>query len=98
MGVGPLAIYLAQLGYTVTGEDDALSDDMRSMLQRENVPVRGIPAECDLVVYSSAIAKTHAAYLAAVAREIPLVRRGEMLAEILREQRLVAVCGGKRLR
>ena len=93
MGVAPLAIYLAQAGFTVTGEDDALTDDMRTLLARERVAVGPLPAECDLVVYSSAIAKTHAAYVAALARKIPLVRRGELLAEVLRGKKLVAVCG-----
>src|SRR5688500_19602179 len=82
MGVGPLAIYLAQIGFTVTGEDDALTDDMRVILGREGVAVSAIPADCEVVAYSSAIAKTHPVYIAAVARKLPLVRRGEMLAEI----------------
>jgi UDP-N-acetylmuramate-alanine ligase len=93
MGVGPLAIYLAQLGFVVTGEDDALSDDMQALLRREQIVVSALPLDCELVVYSSAIAKTHPVYAAAVARKLPLVRRGEMLAEVVRGKRLVAVCG-----
>ncbi len=93
MGVGPLAIYLAQLGFRVSGEDDALTEEMRTLLARERVTVGAIPPECDLVVHSSAIAKTHPAYVAAVARRLPLVRRGELLAEVTREKKLVAVCG-----
>jgi len=93
MGLAPLAIYLAQSGFAVSGEDDALPEVMRALLGREHVTVGPIPAECDLVVYSSAIGKTHAAYSAAVARGLPLVRRGEMLAEIVRGKKLVAVCG-----
>ncbi len=93
MGVAPLAIYLAQLGLTVTGEDDALSDEVRALLARERVTIGPLPSECELVVYSSAIAKTHPAHLAAVARKLPLVRRGELLAEALQEKKLVAVCG-----
>ena len=93
MGVAPLAIYLAQSGFTVSGEDDALTGTMRALLERERVAVGPIPAECDLVVCSSAIAKTHPAHVAAVARRLPLVRRGEMLAEITRGKKLVAICG-----
>ena len=93
MGVGPLAIYLAQLGFAVTGEDDALTDDMRSLLRREGVAVGAIPPDAELVMYSSAIARTHPAYVAAVARGLPLVRRGELLAEVVRDRKLVAVCG-----
>ena len=93
MGVGPLAIYLAQLGFRVSGEDDALSDGMRALLVREAIAVGVMPADAELVVYSSAIAKNHPVYVAALARQLPLVRRGEMLAEVVREKRLVAVCG-----
>jgi UDP-N-acetylmuramate--alanine ligase len=93
MGLGPLAIYLAQLGFTVTGEDDALTEEMRVLLTRERVSIAPIADRCDLLVYSSAIAKTHPAYAAAVTRKIPLVRRGELLAEVTRGKKLIAVCG-----
>ena len=93
MGVGPLAIYLAQIGFTVSGEDDALSSTMREQLARERIAIGPLPVDAELVVYSSAIAKTHPAYVSAVARPLPLVRRGELLAEVLREKKLVAVCG-----
>jgi UDP-N-acetylmuramate--alanine ligase len=93
MGVGPLAVYLAQLGFDVSGEDDALTDEMCALLGREHVTIGSIPPECDLVVHSSAIAQTHPAFAAAVARRLPLVRRGELLAEVTREKKLVAVCG-----
>ena len=90
MGVAPLAVYLAQSGFVVTGEDDALTDDV---LARERVTVGVMPGDCELVVYSTAIAKTHPVYTAALAKKLPLVRRGEMLAEVLRARKLVAVCG-----
>jgi UDP-N-acetylenolpyruvoylglucosamine reductase len=96
MGVGPLAIYLAQLGFEVTGEDDALVEPMRALLARERVavvPSGTVPADCQLVVYSSAIAASHPARAAAVARGLPLVRRGELLAAVLHGKKLVAVCG-----
>jgi UDP-N-acetylenolpyruvoylglucosamine reductase len=93
MGVGPLAIYLGQLGFAVSGEDDALTDEMRGQLTRARVALGGLPAGCELVVYSSAIAASHPAVAAARARGLPLVRRGELLAEVTREKKLVAVCG-----
>jgi UDP-N-acetylenolpyruvoylglucosamine reductase len=66
---------------------------MRALLTRERVAIGAIGKDCELVVYSSAIAKTHPAYLAASARQLPLVRRGELLAEVVRDKKLVAVCG-----
>lgn len=93
MGLGPLALYLAQLGFTVSGEDDGLTPDMRALLTRERVALTPLPEACDLIVVSSAIAATHPVRLAAAARGIPVVRRGEMLAKIVRGKKLVAVCG-----
>lgn len=93
MGLGPLAIYLAQLGFEVSGEDDALTEEMQALLTRERVELETIPDDCELVAYSSAIAKTHPAYVAAIARRLPLMRRGELLAEVVRGKKLVAVCG-----
>lgn len=93
MGVGPLAIYLARIGYAVSGEDDALTEEMRSWLTTAGVAVRGIPPDCDLVACSSAIAATHPAWAAAAGRNLPVVRRGELLAEVTRDRKLVAVCG-----
>jgi UDP-N-acetylmuramate--alanine ligase len=93
MGVGPLAIHLAQLGFDVSGEDDALGENMRAQLAREGVAVGFLPDDGELVVCSSAIAKTHPVQRAAAARNLPVVRRGELLAELVRERKLVAVCG-----
>ena len=93
MGVAPLAIYLAQLGFAVSGEDDALSYDVRALLAAAGVVLGPLPADAELVAFSSAIAKTHPVYAAATARGLPLVRRGELLAEVLRDKKLVAICG-----
>ncbi|HZP59849.1 MAG TPA: UDP-N-acetylmuramate dehydrogenase [Opitutaceae bacterium] len=96
MGVGPLAVYLAQVGFEVSGEDDAFSGAMRAALERERIKITAageIPEGVELVVYSSAIAPSHPARAAALTRGLPLVRRGELLAEVLRGKKLVAVCG-----
>ncbi len=93
MGVAPLAIYLAQSGFVVTGEDDGLTDGVQVQLVRAQVTLGPIPASCELVVCSSAIAATHPAAVAAKARNLPVVRRGELLAEVLQDKKLVAVCG-----
>ena len=96
MGVGPLAIYLAQRGFRVSGEDDAMVGPMRSQLERAGVVITGpgaIPADCQLVACSSAISLSHPVMLAAKARSLPVVRRGELLAEATRDRRLIAVCG-----
>lgn len=96
MGVGPLAVYLARRGFRVSGEDDALADAMRVQLVRAGVMITGpggIPADCQLLACSSAISSAHPAVAAARARGLPVVRRGELLAEATRDRRLIAVCG-----
>lgn len=96
MGVGPLAVYLAQRGFRVSGEDDAMIAAMRTQLERAGVTITGagqIPADCQLVACSSAISPAHPVMVAAKARGLPVVRRGELLAEATRDRKLVAVCG-----
>ena len=96
MGVGPLAIYLAQRGFQVSGEDDSMVESMRSQLLRAGVVLTApgaIPEGCQLVAFSSAIAPQHPARVTALARGLPMVRRGELLAEATRDRKLVAVCG-----
>lgn len=96
MGVGPLAIYLAKRGFLVSGEDDAMTAAMRAQLGRAGVRLTAsgeIPDGCGLVACSSAIGAEHPVMIAAKARGLPVVRRGELLAEATRDRRLIAVCG-----
>jgi UDP-N-acetylmuramate--alanine ligase len=95
-GMAPLALYLRQSGLKVSGEDDALTPAVRGLLEQAGVGLTeagDVPAACGLVVHSSAIAPGHPARAQAAARGLPVVRRGEMLAELMRDRRLVAVVG-----
>jgi UDP-N-acetylenolpyruvoylglucosamine reductase len=96
MGLGPLAIYLARLGFAVSGEDDHMNGIMHAQLERAGIaltPAGGLPGRCDLVACSSAVRDGHPAVGAARARGIPVVLRGELLAEIARGKKLTAICG-----
>ena len=93
MGVAPLAIYLARSGWAVSGEDDALTPEVAEQLASAGVSVGALAGACDLVIRSSAIPDTHPSCAAAIARGLPIVRRGELLAEVVRDLKLVAVCG-----
>ena len=92
MGVAPLAIYLARAGWRVSGEDDALSREVSVLLAGAGIEVGPLPTGCDLVVRSSAIPDSHRSLTAALGRGLACVRRGELLAEVLRDKKLVAVC------
>ena len=93
MGVAPLAIYLARSGWSVSGEDDAMTPEVATLLGAAGVTLCPVPKSCDLVVRSSAIPESHPSFAATAAAGIPTVRRGEMLAEVTRGRKLVAVCG-----
>ena len=96
MGLGPLAIYAAGLGFNVTGADDGPAGAMAAHLASAGVILGAadiLPEETDLIVFSSAIPEAHPGLAAARARGLPAVRRGELLAELARHRRLVAVCG-----
>ncbi len=94
MGLGPLAIYLAQRGWKVSGEDDALSSRMSDQLERAGVSI-GIAGRdiAELVVISSAIPQDHPAIKAAESRGVRICCRGEVLALVARGKRLVGVAG-----
>ncbi len=96
MGLAPLGLYLVQLGYRVSGEDNNWNPAVRGMLERAGVAVTAagaLPDDAQLVVYSSAIAVTHDSRRRAAARGLPQVRRGEMLAEVVKGKKLVAITG-----
>ena len=96
MGMAPLGLYLSQLGFLVSGEDDHWSPSVRELLERAGVILTatgGLPDEAQLVVFSSAVAPAHPSRRRAAARGLPQVRRGEMLAEVVKGRKLVAIVG-----
>lgn len=96
MGMAPLGLYLSQLGFRVSGEDDGWNPGVRELLERAGVTVTAsgnLPDDAQLVVYSSAVAITHDSRRRATARGLPQVRRGEMLAEVVKGRKLVAIVG-----
>ena len=96
MGMAPLGLYLTQLGFRVSGEDDAWNPAVRELLEHAGVTLTAtgaLPDDAQLVVYSSAVAATHDSRRRAAARGLPQVRRGEMLAEVVKGRKLVAVAG-----
>jgi len=69
------------------------STELRERLLEAGVRLEPLPEDCELVVVSSAISQTHQTVLAARERGLPIVRRGELLAEVVKGKKLVAVCG-----
>jgi len=96
MGMTPLGLYLVQRGFVVSAEDDHWNPATREVLEQAGVKLTGVNAAPDiteLMVYTSAVPPSHPARQRAVARGLTQVRRGEMLAMVTRDRRLVAVVG-----
>ncbi|MGE0650135.1 MAG: UDP-N-acetylmuramate--L-alanine ligase [Alphaproteobacteria bacterium] len=97
IGMSGIAEILHNLGYSVQGSDVAESANVKR-LRDLGIPVRvGHGAEnlgaAQVVVVSSAIARDNPEIAAARAKLIPVVRRAEMLAELMRLKWSVAVAG-----
>lgn len=97
-GMSGLAEVLANLGYSISGSDLASSEtvDRLSRLGCE-IAIGHDPRNVegkDLVVVSSAVQPSNPEWKEARERKIPVLRRGSMLAEIMRLMKMaVAVAG-----
>ena len=96
-GMSGIAEVLAHLGYTVSGSDLAASATTRR-LEDEGVRVMiGHAAEnaagADAVVVSTAVKGDNPEVVAARERKIPVVPRAQMLAELMRLKRGIAIAG-----
>ncbi len=97
IGMSGIAEILHNLGYRVQGSDAADSSNVRR-LQALGIPVMiGHQAEnlgaAQVVVVSSAVKKDNPEVVAARARLLPVVRRAEMLGELMRLKWSIAVAG-----
>ena len=96
-GMSGIAEVLAHLDYTVSGSDLAASATTRR-LEAEGVRVMiGHAAEntegADAVVVSTAVKADNPEVVAARERHIPVVPRAQMLAELMRLKRGIAIAG-----
>src|SRR5881409_2483223 len=97
IGMSGIAEVLCNLGYAVQGSDASESANV-SRLRDKGIPITvGHKAEnvagADVLVVSTAIKRGNPELMAARAQRIPVVRRAEMLAELMRLKRTVAVAG-----
>src|SRR6476661_2644994 len=95
VGMSGIAEVLCNLGYTVQGSDASESGNV-ARLRENGVKVSvGHKAEnidgADVVVVSTAIKRDNPELMAARAQRIPVVRRAEMLAELMRLKSCVAI-------
>jgi UDP-N-acetylmuramate--alanine ligase len=97
IGMSGIAEVLRNLGYTVQGSDVADSANVKR-LREQGIQVRiGHEAKniegAEVLVVSSAIKRDNPELVAARTQRLPVVRRAEMLAELMRLKSCVAIGG-----
>src|ERR1700748_658135 len=97
IGMSGIAEVLCNLGYIVQGSDASESANV-IRLRDKGIPISiGHKAEhvagADVLVVSTAIRRDNPELMAARAQRIPVVRRAEMLAELMRLKSCVAIAG-----
>lgn len=97
IGMSGIAEILLDQGFEVTGSDRSLSD-ITDRLQKLGATVyKGHAAknldEADVVVYSSAVHMDNPELVAAAEKKIPVIRRAEMLAELMRTKYGIGIAG-----
>src|SRR5262252_9548814 len=97
IGMSGIAEVLSNLGYSVTGSAVADSANVKRLRDKGVKVVIGHKAEningADVIVVSSAIKRDNPELIAARAKRLPVVRRAEMLAELMRLKSCVAIAG-----
>src|SRR5438067_6354576 len=97
IGMSGIAEVLINLGYTVQGSDAADGANVRRLREKGAKVSIGHSAaalgDAEVVVVSTAIKRDNPELIAARAKRLPVVRRAEMLAELMRLKRCVAIGG-----
>jgi UDP-N-acetylmuramate--alanine ligase len=97
IGMSGIAEVLVNLGYSVTGSDVADSANVKRLRDKGVRVAVGHKAEnidgADVVVVSTAIKRDNPELVAARLKRLPVVRRAEMLAELMRLKSCVAIAG-----
>src|ERR1700734_3254602 len=95
IGMSGIAEVLTNLGYTVQGSDQSDSANVKRLRDKGVKIAIGHGAEnlagARVVVISSAIKSDNPELVAARAQRLPVVRRAEMLAELMRLKSCVAI-------
>ena len=97
IGMSGIAEVLINLGYTVQGSDASDSANVKRLRDKGAKVAVGHAAEnlgnAEVVVVSTAIKRDNPELAAARAKRLAVVRRAEMLAELMRLKRCVAIAG-----
>ena len=97
IGMSGIAEVMVNLGYVVQGSDQSESANVKRLREKGVKVAIGHAADnldgAQVVVVSSAIKHDNPELVAARAQRLPVVRRAEMLAELMRLKSCVAIAG-----
>ncbi len=98
IGMSGIAEILLDQGFQISGSDRSLSEVTDRLKQLgakifEGHHARNVQADVDALVYSSAVTPDNPEVAEAVKRKIPVIRRAEMLAEVMRLKYGIGVAG-----
>jgi UDP-N-acetylmuramate--alanine ligase len=97
IGMSGIAEVLINLGYQITGSDKVLSDVTEHLASIGATIFEGHKAahllDADVLVYSSAVTPDNPEVQEAYQRKIPVIKRAEMLAELMRLKYGIAIAG-----
>ncbi len=97
IGMSGIAEILLDQGFEVSGSDRQLSEITDRLAKLGAKIHKGHAAknldEADVVVYSSAVHSDNPELVAAAEKKIPVIRRAEMLAELMRMKYGIAIAG-----
>ena len=87
IGMSGIAELLINLGFSVSGSDLNDSEIIQNLKKRGATIFEGHRAknvkDCEVLVYSSAVPKNNPELIAAHAKNIPIIKRAEMLGELI---------------
>jgi UDP-N-acetylmuramate--alanine ligase len=97
IGMSGIAEVLLNLGYRVQGSDNSENANVKRLREKGAVIFIGHDprhlGEAEVVVVSTAIKRDNPELTAAREKRLPVVRRAEMLAELMRLRQCVAIAG-----
>ena len=98
IGMSGIAEILLDEGFAVSGSDRSASDNtdrMKDLGITVSIghDAKNVGPEVDVIVYSSAVPHDNPELLEAQARKIPVIRRAEMLAEVMRLKYGIGIAG-----
>jgi UDP-N-acetylmuramate--alanine ligase len=98
IGMSGIAEILIDQGFRITGSDKAVSENTERLQSLGARIVIGhdphnVESDVDVLVYSSAVSLDNPEVMEAQRRKIPVIRRAEMLAEVMRLKYGIGVAG-----